>query len=56
MGGLLMGCTEAEYAIVFPMVFLLKRRWQELAGMALTGVVWPWCLSSWLGWMGLSDI
>ena len=40
-GGVLMGVLwlKPQYAVLFPLVFLLKRRWLELAGMAASGLV-----------------
>jgi hypothetical protein len=39
LGGVLLGVLwlKPQYALVFPLVFLLKRRWWELAGMLGTG-------------------
>ncbi len=41
LGGLLVGVLwlKPQYAMLFPVVFLLKGRWRELAGMAVTGAV-----------------
>lgn len=30
---------KPQYAVLFPLLFLWKRRWRELAGMALTGAL-----------------
>ncbi len=40
LGGMLLGMLwlKPQYALVFPLVFLIKRRWHELAGMAVAGV------------------
>ncbi|MCL4531843.1 MAG: DUF2029 domain-containing protein [Actinobacteria bacterium] len=40
-GGVLLGLfwLKPQYAVVFPVIFLLKSRWRELAGMAISGVV-----------------
>ncbi len=39
LGGVLLGMLwlKPQYAVVFPVVFLVKRRWTELAGMAAMG-------------------
>lgn len=39
LGGLLLGLfwLKPQYAVLFPLVFLLKRRWRELAGTLVTG-------------------
>ena len=41
LGGLLLGAMllKPQYAALFPVVFLLKRRWRELEGMAVAGAV-----------------
>jgi len=38
LGGLLLGllCLKPQYAVLFGLVFLVKRRWTELAGMSIT--------------------
>ena len=40
-GGVLLGLfwLKPQYAAVFPLVFLLKGRWREIAGMAISGVI-----------------
>lgn len=40
LGGALLGFLwlKPQYAVLFPLVFLLKRRWLELAGMAVVGL------------------
>ena len=39
LGGLLLGLfwLKPQYAVLFPVVFLLKRRWRELAGTLVSG-------------------
>jgi hypothetical protein len=41
LGGVLLGVLwlKPQYAVLFPLVFLAKRRWAELAGMAVAGAV-----------------
>ena len=41
LGGALLGLLwlKPQYAVLFPLVFLLKGRWRELAGMSLVGGV-----------------
>lgn len=41
LGGALLGVLwlKPQYAVLFPLVFLVKRRWVELAGMIATGLV-----------------
>ncbi|MCL4532441.1 MAG: DUF2029 domain-containing protein [Actinobacteria bacterium] len=40
-GGLWLGLLwlKPQYAVIFPVVFLLKRRWSELGGMVISGAV-----------------
>ncbi|HEX2922863.1 MAG TPA: glycosyltransferase family 87 protein [Chloroflexota bacterium] len=41
LGGLLLGLLwlKPQYAVGFPLLFLLKRRWRELAGVAVSAAV-----------------
>ncbi len=41
LGGLVLGMLwlKPQYAVIFPVIFLLKHRWQELAGMVVAGGV-----------------
>jgi len=41
LGGMLLGLLwlKPQYAVLFPVLFLMKGRWRELAGMAATGAV-----------------
>ncbi|MCL4369938.1 MAG: DUF2029 domain-containing protein [Chloroflexi bacterium] len=41
LGGALLGFLwlKPQYAVLFPIVFLVKGRWRELSGMAVAGVV-----------------
>ncbi|MGI5835930.1 MAG: glycosyltransferase family 87 protein [Chloroflexota bacterium] len=40
IGGMLLGllCIKPQCALLFPLVFLLKRRWRELAGFSAVGL------------------
>ncbi len=40
LGGVLLGVLllKPQFALLFPLVFVVKRRWRELAGMVATGV------------------
>ncbi len=41
LGGVLLGFLwlKPQYAVLFPLIFLIKGRWRELGGMAVTGLV-----------------
>lgn len=40
LGGVLIGLLwlKPQYAVIFPLIFLVKRRWDELAGMIAAGI------------------